>query len=792
MLLLQKQSLEREQKSNLYFVKQKYLSLNYFFHLFKIKKDFSYPFLIQIQIANLVTIYNFKQYSSDKNYPKFKSPRYSITCFLQNVCNRSCLILPLHQINVSNFNFYKSLFIFKNLRSKNNKYFYLLQYIISEPVFLMYVYKITVHRMNNLIFENFIFDLNKLNINWFKNLGLKLKKNKFKWNFNSVIYLLKNYQTKHLLDIHSLESVIVNKAIYLIFLEIYDMRLNYFSNYSYGSRFHKNFHSVIYDIKSGWKNINWFVTLSFKKIFSIFTINKLFQLLKEYIQDKMLFSLLYKKFKVEIQNNENVSFSKKNFKWNDAIIFLFFNIYLTSLDKYVEKLVRQNYIHKKWQKTSLNFCTKIKYIRYINCVVFGIQGSKKSILELKRKILNFLKNDLFLEKNKVKIQLGNVFKSPLSFLSYRIYYVKKKYKWYLKNRMPYKRVEISHIFNSILKTKQSIFLKNLMDKIWHEFKFYSNNSRDIPYLLKSDNEYVTEKKLFNSFKLNKRQKFYKFIQHLFLQMRLNIRNYFKFETFLNNQWKILQKSKHELFFKKVILDKKYVLKLFLRYYNSFLCIDKYPYSYLNKKFKQKLSDSHLFKSIFYLEQFPLKIKLKNIYIKNKLNFLVNITKHKKDSLYNFKNNLTVKSLLLFSKEIYKINQEGAKISVNADVSSIYEKLKNEGILQLNKMKVDSYKSVLLWDDYKIIVFFSNLAKNVLYHFLHCDNISKVKSIVYYYIKLSLVMTLKQKHTISSINNVFKIYGTNIGFINPCEKKYRISFVTKSHLNPWLKSFIKKI
>ena len=54
-----------------------------------------------------------------------------------------------------------------------------------------------------------------------------------------------------LLDISSSRDKIVQKAIYLAFLEIYENKLKYFSDRSHGFRSNRNCHSALCQIKFG-------------------------------------------------------------------------------------------------------------------------------------------------------------------------------------------------------------------------------------------------------------------------------------------------------------------------------------------------------------------------------------------------------------------------------------------------------------------------------------------------------------------------------------------------------------
>lgn len=58
------------------------------------------------------------------------------------------------KINVYNLKSYKFFFILQNLKRNNSKYESLLKNIISEPLFLIYVYKAILDRKNHIAFKD--------------------------------------------------------------------------------------------------------------------------------------------------------------------------------------------------------------------------------------------------------------------------------------------------------------------------------------------------------------------------------------------------------------------------------------------------------------------------------------------------------------------------------------------------------------------------------------------------------------------------------------------------------------
>ena len=107
------------------------------------------------------------------------------------------------------------------------------------------------------------------------------------------------------------------------------------------------------------------------------------------------------------------------------------------------------------------------------------------------------------------------------------------------------------------------------------------------------------------------------------------------------------------------------------------------------------------------------------------------------------------------------------------------------------MKIETKKSVLLNADWQIIVLFSSIAKSILIYFSCCDNFSKLKSIISYFIRLSLAATLMQKHKMSSTHKVFKKYGEDINVEHPYKKNKIVTFIPRHEINVWTKRFNKK-
>jgi retron-type reverse transcriptase len=401
----------------------------------------------------------------------------------KNILNK-CLPDIFKQINIHKLESYKSFFILKNLKKKNNKFRYLLKNVISEPLFLIYAYRTIQNTLGDMTLCDLTSKtaLNNIDINWFINLSKKLKKNKFNWGFSPWSYTSKKLNSEKPFYINSPKNKIIQKAIYLVLLEIYENKLNYFSNHSHGFRPNKNCHSALHEIKFGWQNISWYLEFNIKKAFNSLKIDKLIELLKADIQDQTFFSLLQKMFKIKTQNKKKVNKHKNSVTQENVLLPLLLNIYLTPLDKYAGNLIKlyslgkrpeRNHEHNKlvsltkekelkltsyeaelkleqlkrvYQKTSKfvydESFTKIKYVRYVDDFIFGVLGKKKLAVRIKKEITNYIQNNLSLDVDGNKTKLTNVFKDSISFLSCKIYCTKRKYLSFSKPKAIEKRLKI--------------------------------------------------------------------------------------------------------------------------------------------------------------------------------------------------------------------------------------------------------------------------------------------------------------------------------------------------------------
>ena len=737
-----------------------------------------------------------------------------------------------------------SFILLKNLKKNDGKFRYLLKNIIAKENFLLYAYKTMV------IIPNYIIDLNfkdktltkGIHIKWFINLGKVLKNEKFSWNWSREIYTKQSFKKNRSLNVNSYKNKIVQKAIYLVLLEIYENKLQYFSTHLHGHRPSKNRHSALHEIKFGWQAMNWYLKFDLKRAFYSLKQTPLIKLLKVNTHDKALFSLLRKIFQVKVPSKEKENFFyPKNYSLYNNFLTLFLSqVYLSPLDNYAKNLSKKYSTGKKSFKncdsgkltilmkkkimlpllhnlnaqselTQLNHlknlslsCTgsyvKIKYIRYANDFIFGMLSNKKWALKCCNSITSFIQHHFFRGITSAKTRLINIFHDSIHFLSCRIHCTKKEYAFFQDSGFEKKR----RISRKIKKNKKIILNRNLKksaDNIWHLYQsspgiFLSG----MVFPLQNKNFVWMKKKVLAILKLNRRKgirELSKFLMNettdkntkiLSRQLLGDLQPYEN----CRKSWKIAPEIKNS-----VQWSKSYTIDLIKWYYGNTLFIHRHKTPYLIKKLREK------FRCLIWpfktprLIALPLDINWNSINDKNKITHLANIIVFLAANQLRFDKKLTASEIMrLGIKEATvtfrnKTKSYLCKPFINADLRHIYHQLKKSDIVQKNRMKVNTKKSLVLYEDYRIIQLFSNMAASILNYFSCCDNFSKVKSIVYYFVRLSLATTIMQKHKMSSTYQVFKEYGENVRIKHPWEKKYIINFLTKNEIYNWPKGYRKK-
>lgn len=230
--------------------------------------------------------------------------------------------------------------------------------------------------------------------------------------------------------------------------------------------------------------------------------------LKEQVQDEALFALLYKMFKSRAWSEDGfLEQSKLGAFQGNILNSLLLNIYLDSLDRYLEELkkkyncemcVEVNPVSSKaagisseeerlFSKVGLgvlrakkfetagssinrvlqdNTLIRIKYVRYADAFVIGVTGNKRFAKKIMRAVGLFIESQLQLTVNKETSRFINAYNGKIHFLGMVIYCVKEKNLPYWKPQAIEKRKRIQ---NRILLRKNLMsrrISKDLGDALW--------------------------------------------------------------------------------------------------------------------------------------------------------------------------------------------------------------------------------------------------------------------------------------------------------------------------------------
>lgn len=735
--------------------------------------------------------------------------------------------------------------LLKNLKKNNGKFRYLLKNVIAEKKFLMYAYKTMViipnyishlHSKNNILTK-------EINVKWFENLGETLKNGKFSWNWSREIYTKQSFKNNILLNIDSYKNKIIQKAVYLVLLEIYENKLHYFATHSHGYRPSKNRHSALHEIKFSWQAINWYLKFDLKKAFYFLKQKAILKLLKVNIHDTALFSLLHDIFQVKTFSEEKKKpfYPKKSSLYNNLLAFFLSQIYLSPLENYANNLSKkygtdkklfENHILSKltilikkkitspfsdYLKTQpeqtesnysknlplscMNICLKMKYVRYANDFIFGISSHKKWAIKCYNDITHFIQHHFFLEITSSKTKLVNIFHDSIHFLSCKIYNTHKKYTLFLRKNGFETKLRIRRKMTLKKKIILNRHLKKSADNIWHLYK--KNPHVFLSTLigpLQNKKFYWMKKKMWTIFTLNRRKGVRELSKFLMNEMADKKTRVLSKQLLSGSEpFKNFKKSGKTIpqTTKPVLLSKNYTIDVIKWYYGDTLFIYKYQTPYLIKKLQEKFRNLIWPLQIPRLIALPLDINWNNINDRNRIAHLASIIVFLATNQQRFDKKLTASKIAKLQIEkaitvpVNNVKPYLCKPTINADLKNIYHQLKRSEIIQKNRMKVNTKKSLMLYEDYKIIQLFSNVATSILNYFSCCDNFSKVKSIVYHFVRLSLATTIMQKHKISSTYQVFKEYGENIRIKHPWEKRHTINFLTKNEIYNWPKGYRKK-
>nr|YP_009540959.1 maturase [Discoplastis spathirhyncha]AYQ93474.1 maturase [Discoplastis spathirhyncha] len=607
----------------------------------------------------------------------------------------------------------------------------------------------------------------KFNFKFFKkcDISLSLGKKSF--------YLKSNWKTKHLY-----QSLV-------------------FSSFNNSS-----VHSSLIAIKKWNVNLGFFLSFDLETSFNSINRNRLKNIFLKTVEDYEIWFQIEKMWDVGLIDF-SISFLKD---WNFFSKFLF-NIYLAEVDFYVtdslslyfdsyfyscnkfrmsslSKIVSLNFISLKVGKSLIDlhslknarnnrllclsqlsqksndsklncFEKKIHFVRYLNSIFIGVIGSKNFALEIKEKILYFLKGNLYLSVSFSK--LDNVMEKNVFFLSHSIQVLISKSSLTFTTNNLNKSFLYRKDFIFRLKKIKSNVSKIAVSRIYNELKMYYNK------LLKNE-------KNFDNLNNNKIWLLlFQFESLRSLQLSKLVLTEEKFNIFPNNFFFRKNKISHNL----IINYQQYFFDLYLVKVKNFLR----DYLYLFPIFKEK--------SFFPLD---LSFEFLLIDLNKKLSFFYNITVNLQrlrinklryfylgkvneffGLIFSFEDLNILANLYISSKNFdYSFLRS---LKVNLPLKSVFIKLRNLGFIHSYKFRSISNSKYLFFDDLYIINYYSYIVYFIVNWFGFSDNFVKVKVLIQY-IRQSCFLTLCRKHNKNKTwsYNVYTdnlVLGRNL-FINHCK------------------------
>jgi hypothetical protein len=213
---------------------------------------------------------------------------------------------------------------------------------------------------------------------------------------------------------------IVLGAMILILEAIFDPS---FLTHAHGFRPGKGCHTALKEIKRTFPSVNWFLKGNISKCFDIFDHKLLLQLISKRIEDKGFIDLLHKALKSDYMNQEQIFSSDMGTPHGYNLRPILCNILLHDLDVFVLDLQKDFEV----QDINIDFrlhndssYKKLKYVRFADEFLIGINGNRADCVMIKNKIANFLLNNFKLKLNFDKTKIINAKDEDAYFLKTKL------------------------------------------------------------------------------------------------------------------------------------------------------------------------------------------------------------------------------------------------------------------------------------------------------------------------------------------------------------------------------------
>lgn len=248
---------------------------------------------------------------------------------------------------------------------------------------------------------------------------------------------------KRPLGIPTFTDKLVQEVLRMILQAVYEP---VFLDCSHGFRPNRSCHTALKSITKGFNGVRWFIEGDIKGCFDNISHTKLVEIINRKIKDARLIKLIWKFLKAGYLENWKYHTTYSGTPQGGIISPIIANIYLHELDKFIYELAEsfnckgEHYVNKeyeavRYQMRKLNpliekaegverellikqkktirsqllkipykaqIDKKIKYVRYADDFLIGVNGSKEDCQILKEKISEFISNELKMELSEEK------------------------------------------------------------------------------------------------------------------------------------------------------------------------------------------------------------------------------------------------------------------------------------------------------------------------------------------------------------------------------------------------------
>ena len=294
----------------------------------------------------------------------------------------------------------------------------------------------------------------------------------YKFKSVKLIYITKLDERKQFLNFSTASDKIVQEVMRMILEAIYKP---IFSKLHFGFRVKLACHNVLAHVERKFRWVDYVVERDIKQVYPIISHATLVKIIEKRINDHRFIRLVWKLLGCGVLSEEWALCQKSNISQNNLVSSTLVNIYYHELDEFVEglkvqletlktdqkhlkRLVYKSLEHKinkvftkigqhdsqsierqelakklkqlrkeRFQtEESTNKVIRIEYVRYANDWMIGVVGDKKFALQVKDKVIDFMKSYLKQKFYSVKIKIINLKKGTAHFLGYDLFFSKNR------------------------------------------------------------------------------------------------------------------------------------------------------------------------------------------------------------------------------------------------------------------------------------------------------------------------------------------------------------------------------